>query len=126
MQCGVARAVGGALVVGHVVDPLLDIANEVATSIVAAAGNVGERWRREFAVLIERNGLSGDAAVTIKWAQEPLPDAGVRLAKEADAGVIAMAPTPRYPGAGSRHLGLPQIQRHFPVIGRPPLSFTHH
>jgi nucleotide-binding universal stress UspA family protein len=86
-----AGAIGGELVLGHVVDPLLDLGGEMATSVEVAAGNVVERWRRELAVLLEREGLTAEVAVTIKRAHEPLPEAVLRLARESDTDVIAMA-----------------------------------
>ena len=86
-----ARAVGGELVLGHVVDPLLDLGSEVATSVDVAAGNVVERWRRELAVLLEREGIAAEVAVIIKRGHERLPDAVLRLARESKADIIAMA-----------------------------------
>jgi len=86
-----AQAVGGELVLGHVVDPLLDLGGEMATSVAVAAGNVVERWRRELAVLLEREGLAAEVEVIIKRAREPLPEAVLRLARESKADVIAMA-----------------------------------
>lgn len=86
-----AAALGCPLVLGHVVDPLLDLAGEIATSVDVAAGNVAARWRRELTVLLDRLSLAGDVRVAIKRRTEPLPEAVLRLARDSEAVAIAMA-----------------------------------
>lgn len=98
------------LVLGHVVDPLLDLGHELATDLGVAAANVVERSRRKLDVLLDEAGLSGDVVVTLKRPHETLPEALLRSAHEAEASVIAMATrgagAVRHAVLGSTALGL--------------------
>lgn len=85
-----AQATGGELILGRVLDPLIDLSREIATRVDIAVTNVRARWLDELAAHLAELRIAGEPAVSRKRARESMADAVLELVFDTRADVLVM------------------------------------
>jgi nucleotide-binding universal stress UspA family protein len=85
-----AAGCGGRITLLRVLNPLLDLAGELATHVEAAAARVREEWRAALEASLAASGVEGTGLVATQQHGEDTHDAILRAAGEQQAAVIAM------------------------------------
>jgi len=87
-----AAACGGRITLTRVLNPMIDLAGELATRVDAASARVAEEWRTalEGSLAASASGVEGTGLVAIQQRGEDTHDTILRAAAEQEAAIIAI------------------------------------
>ncbi len=94
-----AEALGVPIRLVRILNPLLDVGDEFAPSVLEAAQGVAARWKEDLDRYASDRGVKAETAVEIVGRKESVSDSIVRLAMQWESPVIALNSR----GAGALH-----------------------